>query len=54
MHKRKGADLFPLDTELEKIIKNPKKEKVAGEASIMVNEGEAHLNTPVVAADKPQ
>ena len=26
MHKRTGVDLLPLDTELEKIIRNPKKE----------------------------
>ena len=54
MHRRIGADLLPLDTELEKIIKNLKKERVAAEASIMADEREANQNVLVVAVDRPQ
>ena len=54
MHRRTGADLLPLDTELEKTIKNLKKEKVAAKALVMADEGEANQNVPVVAADRPQ
>ena len=42
MHRRTGADLLPLDTELEKTIRNLNKEKAVTEASIMVYEGEAN------------
>ena len=42
MHRRTGADLLPLDTELEKTIRNLKKEKVVAEASVMVDQGEAN------------
>ena len=54
MHRRIGVDLLPLDTELEKIIKNLKKERVAAEASIMEDEREANQNLLVVAVDRPQ
>ena len=39
MHRITRADLLPLDTELEKIIRNLKKEKAAAEASVMVDQG---------------
>ena len=41
MPRRIGADVLPLDTELEKIIKNLKKEKAIVEAS-MVDQGETN------------
>ena len=44
MHRRIGADVLPLDTELEKTIRNLKKEKATVEASIMTNQGEANQN----------
>ena len=34
MHRRIGADLLPLDTELEKTIRNLKKERAIAEASM--------------------
>ena len=37
MHRRIGANLLPLDIELEKTIRNLKKEKAATEASIMAD-----------------
>ena len=54
MHRRIRADLLPLDTDLEKTIKNLKKGKAAAEASVMAHEVEAIHNVPVVAADRPQ
>ena len=54
MHRRTGADLLPLDTELEKTIRNLNKEKAVTKASVMVYEGEANQNVLVVAADIPQ
>ena len=50
MHRRTGADLLPLDTELDKTIKKLKKERVAVEALVMADQGEANQNIPVVAA----
>ena len=34
MHRRTGADLLPLDIELEKTIRNHKKERAVVEASM--------------------
>ena len=42
MHRRTRVGLLPLDTELEKTLRNLKKEKVAVEASSMVEQGEAN------------
>ena len=36
MHRRTGADLLPLDTKLEKTLRNLKKEKAIAKASSMV------------------
>ena len=54
MHRKTRANIFPLDTELEKTIRNLKKEKATVEASVMVDQGEDNQNIPVVAADRPQ
>ena len=51
MHRRTRADLFPLDTELEKIIKNLKKERAVVEAS-MADQGEGNQIIPIVAIDR--
>ena len=40
MHRKTRANIFPLDTELEKTIRNLKKEKATVEASVMVDQGE--------------
>ena len=53
MHRRIGADLLPLDTELEKTLRNFKKEKATTTASNMVEQGEANQNIPV-AVERPQ
>ena len=49
MHRRTGANLLPLDTELEKSLRNLKKEKAAAEASSMAEQREANQNLLVVA-----
>ena len=54
MHRRTGANLLQLDTELKKTIINLKKEKIGVEASIMADEGEANLNASFVEVDRPQ
>ena len=53
MYRRIRVDLLPLDTELEKTIKNFKKERASIEASVMAYEGEANQNVPLVVADRP-
>ena len=53
MHKRTGADLLPLDTELERTIRNLKKERAVVEAS-MAGQGKGNQNIPIVATDRPQ
>ena len=52
MHIRTGADLLPLDTELEKTIRL-KKEKTTIEVSVMADEREANHNVPVVTTNRP-
>ena len=52
MHRRTGADLFPLDTQLEKTLRNLKKEKVAAKASSMAEQGEANQNL-LITAERP-
>ena len=54
MHRRTGADLLPLDTELDKAIRNLKKERAVAEASSMVEQEDVNQNIPVVAPDRPQ
>ena len=53
MHRRTGADLLPLDTELKKTIRNLKKERGVAEALSMVEQEEANHNIPV-ADERPQ
>ena len=53
MHRRTGVDLLTLGTELEKALRNLKKEKVATVASTMAKQGEVNQNLPVVA-ERPQ
>ena len=49
MNRRTRANLFPLDTNLEKTLRNLKKEKTAVEASSMAEHGEVNQNLLVVA-----
>ena len=53
MHRRSGDDLLPLDIELEKTIRNLKKERATGEAA-MEERREENQNVPVVVPDRPQ
>ena len=53
MHRRTGADLLPLDIELERTIRNMKKEIVAVEESIMIEQTETNQDIPGVAVDRP-
>ena len=43
MHRRTGADLLPLDTKLEKTIRNFKKERAAAEAFSMAEQEDAKI-----------
>ena len=54
MYRRTGANLLPLDIELEKTIRNLKKEKATAEASSMADQGRDNHNIPVIVVDKPQ
>ena len=54
MHRRIRADLFPLDTKLEKTIRNLKKERAVAETSSMAEQEDANQNIPVVDPNKPQ
>ena len=54
MHRITRVDLLPLDTELERTIRNLKKERTTTEASIMAEQREINQNIPVVAANRPQ
>ena len=42
MHRRTGADLLPLDTELEKALRNLKKERAIVKTSTMVEQRETN------------
>ena len=52
MHRRLGADLLPLNTELEKTIRNLKKERATGEA-VMAEHREGKQNVPIVVLERP-
>ena len=53
MHKRLEAELLPLNTELERTLRNLKKVKVA-ETSVMAEQEETNKNEPIVVAERPQ
>ena len=53
MHKRLEVKLLPLDTELERTLRNLKKVRIT-EVSVMAEQGETQQNTLVVAAERPQ
>ena len=52
MHRRPKAELLPLDTEIEKILRNLKKERAAEEA-VMAEHRKGNQNILVVATDRP-
>ena len=53
MHRKPEAELLPLDTELERTLRNLKKVGIA-KATVMADEREANQNVPVVVAERPQ
>ena len=53
MHRRLEIELFPLDTEIEKTLKNLKKVRAAEEA-VMAEHREGNQNFPILAIDRPQ
>ena len=53
MHRRPKAELLPLDTEIEKILKNLKKVRATKEA-VMAEHRKCNQNILVVATDRPQ
>ena len=53
MHRRPKAELLPLDTEIEKTLKNLKKVRATEEA-IMAKHREDNQNILVVTTDRPQ
>ena len=53
MHRRSEVELLPLDTEIEKTLRNLTKVRAAEEA-IMVEHREGNHNILVIATDRPQ
>ena len=53
MHRKPEAELLPLDTELERTLRNLKKVRF-DEAVVMVEQRETQQNILVVADDIPQ
>ena len=53
MHRRTGADLLPLDTEIKKTLRNLKKEIAVAETLTMAKQRETNHNLPV-AIERPQ
>ena len=53
MHRRSEVELRPLDTELERTLRNLKKVR-AIEELVMAEQRETNQNIPVVAVDRPQ
>ena len=53
MPRRTGADLLPLDNELEKTLRNLKNERAA-EVSVMAEQRDINQNIPATAIDRRQ
>ena len=53
MHRKQEADLLPLDTELERTLRNLKKVRTLEEA-VMAEQREGNQDIPIVATDRPQ
>ena len=53
MHRKPEVELLPLDTELERALRNLKKVRSA-ESIIMVEKQETHKNIPALAIERPQ
>ena len=53
MHRKPKVELLPLDTELERTLRNLKKVSFV-EVVVMAEQREIQQNIPVVAVDRPQ
>ena len=53
MHRKPKAELLPLDTELERTLRNLKKVRFV-EAIVMAKQREIQQNIPVMVVDRPQ
>ena len=53
MHRKSVTELLPLDTELEKTLRNLKKVRES-EKAVMAEQREGNKNIPVVATAGPQ
>ena len=53
MHRKPEAKLLPLDTELERTLRNLKKVRNA-ELVVMEGQQETHQNIPTLAIKRPQ
>ena len=53
MHRRLEAELIPLDTEIERTLRNLKKVRSVEESS-MAEQREGNQNIPIVATDRSQ
>ena len=52
MHKKPKAELLPLDTELERTLRNLKKVRSV-ELAVMAEQQETHQNIPTLAIERP-
>ena len=53
MHIKPEAELLPLDTKLERTLRNLKKVRIA-EAAMMTDEREVNHNVPVAVEERPK
>ena len=53
MHRRPEAELLPLDTEMEKTLRNLKKVR-AVEQIVIAKHEEGNQNIPIIATDRPK
>ena len=53
MHRRLEVELLPLDTELERTLRNLKKVRIVAKTTVMVEQEETNQNEPVVVAERP-
>ena len=53
MHRKPELELVPLDTELERTLRNPKKVRSV-ESTVMEEQQETNQNIPTLAIERPQ
>ena len=50
MHRRLEVELLPLDTELERTLRNLKKVRIVAKTAVMAEQEETNQNEPVTVA----